>query len=201
MRSVLDHVKQPLLYEGMNTMDENRQVRRFSVTVWPGHLRDDWKKDKDTGEWPDIGKDELMIAYRQWWAALGEFPNLLWRKGQVEVDDSGKLHIQAAIRLQKSQRSKTLRRRLGGHFEPARSWDALVNYVQKTQARVEFLGEDGELPGGTRTEGYGSAKQRAIEALRDGLTPTDIALTDPDAYFTHWRSIEALWEKIKDSGR
>lgn len=181
-------------------MNDNRQVRRFSVTVWPGHLRADWKRDED-GKMPEIDREELMAAYRTWWAVLGEWPNLLWRKGQVEVDDAGNLHIQAAIRLQKSQRSSTLRRRLGGHYEPSRSWDALVRYVQKTEARVEFLGEDGELPGGTRTEGYGSAKQRAIEALRDGLTPTEIAISDPDAYFTHWRSIEALWEKIKDNGR
>jgi hypothetical protein len=32
------------------------------------------------------------------------------------------------------------------------------------------------------------------------MTPLEIARTDPDAYFTHWRAIEALWEKLNTGG-
>jgi hypothetical protein len=181
------------------TNPQLQQKRFFCVTVNPGHLNSEWKPVEKGGQGPpDV--EELKAAYRQWWVALGEYPALQWRKGQIEVSDAGLVHIQAAIKLNASQRAHTLRERLMGHFEPARNWVALKNYVQKTSDRMEFLGEDGEDNSGNRTEGFGSAKQRAIEALRDGMTPLEIARTDPDAYFTHWRAIEALWEKLNTGG-
>ncbi len=175
------------------------QKRFFCITVNPGHLDKQWLPESKGGQGPPALED-LKAAYRQWWVALGEYPGLQWRKGQIECSDAGLVHIQAAIKLNDSIRAKTLRRRLGGHFEPARNWIALKNYVEKTSDRMEFLGEDGEDNSGNRTEGFGSAKQRAITALRDGMTPLEIARTDPDAYFTHWRAIEALWEKLNTVG-
>lgn len=180
-------------------MSNNQQRRMFMVTVNPGHVRSDWKKPDGAGDdWHTvIPADELQGAYRQWWSALGEYPNVQYRKGQIEIGDGGLMHIQCVIKFSKSVRPSTLRKRLGGHFEPANNWVACRRYVEKTSDRFEFLGEDGEAPDGTgRTEGYGSAKQRAIQALRDGLTPQEIAQSDPEAYFTHHRSIEALWEKL-----
>lgn len=181
-------------------MAANAQRRMFMVTVWPGHIRDAWRKPQDaTDDWKvDATVAELQGAFRQWWAALGEFPNVQYRKGQIEIGDEGGMHIQAAIKFSKSVRPSTLRKRLGGHFEAANDWGACRQYVEKTSDRFEFLGEDGEAPDGNgRTEGYGTAKLRAIQALRDGLTPLEIAQSDPEAYFTHHRSIEALWEKLQ----
>lgn len=183
-------------------MSQTAQRRRFCVTVNPGHINPEWAKDEETDEYPEIPLEDLKAAYRDWWATLAEFPDLLWRKGQIEVSDKGLVHIQAAVRLRTSKRGQTLRRKLGGHFEPARNWAALSRYVQKTSDRLEFLGEDGQPEeGGDVTSGYGSAKLRAIEALKFGMTPTEIAQTDPEAYFTHHRSIEALWEKLKEAER
>ena len=181
-------------------LGENAQRRMFMVTVNPGHVNPAWKKPEDADHtWvSELPADELKSAYRQWWAALGDFPNVAYRKGQIEVGDGGLVHIQCVIKMSKSIRPGTLRKKLGGHFEIANNWAACRRYVEKTADRLEFLGEDGEAPDGNgRTEGYGTAKQRAIQALRDGLTPTEIAQSDPEAYFTHHRSIEALWEKLQ----
>lgn len=161
----------------MNDQPQLAQRRFFCVTVNPGHINSEWKPvDKGGNGPPDV--EELKAAYRQWWAALGEFPSLQWRKGQIECSNDGLVHIQAAVKMKDSIRANTLRDRLHGHFEPARNWVALRNYVQKTSDRMEFLGEDGEDTSGNRTEGFGSAKQRAIQALRDGMTPLEIARTD-----------------------
>lgn len=141
--------------------------------------------------------DEFKAAARQWWDDMA-IPEVEYRVGQLEVSDAGELHGQIAVKTTSSVRAVTMMRRHGGHWEPARNPGAVYNYVQKTEGRIEFLGEDGKKPDGvSRTEGHGSAKRRAIRMLiEEGLSPEEIAKQDPEAYFTHHRAIDRLWERL-----
>ena len=169
-------------------MAQKQKKRFFIVTLWHGHLG----LDRET-----TPEEEYKAAIRNWWDQMA-IPEVQYRVGQMEVNDSGELHGQIAIKTKKSMRAVTLMRRHGGHWEAARNAAAVLNYAQKTEGRVEFLGEDGSKPEGpARTEGHGSAKRRAIRMLiEEGLSPEDIAKQDPEAYFTHHRAIDRLWERL-----
>ena len=167
---------------------QKQKKRFFIVTLWPGHVGLDRELCTD---------DEFKAACRTWWDNMA-IPEVQYRVGQMEISDAGELHGQIAVKTSKSMRAITLMRRHGGHWEPARNAAAVLNYVQKTEGRIEFLGEDGSKPEGPgRTEGHGSAKRRAIRMLiEEGLSPEEIAKQDPEAYFTHHRAIDRLWERL-----
>ena len=167
---------------------QKQQKRFFLITLWPGHVG----LDRES-----CSEDEFKTAVRTWWDNMA-IPEVAYRVGQLEVSDAGELHGQIAVRTSKSVRAVTMMRRHGGHWEPAKNPTAVYNYVQKTEGRIEFLGEDGTKPGSTaRSEGHGSAKRRAIRMLiEEGLSPEEIAKQDPEAYFTHHRAIDRLWERL-----
>lgn len=172
----------------MVTTAQKQQKRFFLITLWPGHVG--LVRDECTD-------DEFKAAARQWWDDMA-IPEVEYRVGQLEVSDAGELHGQIAVKTSSSVRAVTMMRRHGGHWEPAKNPGAVYNYVQKTEGRIEFLGEDGKKPDGvSRTEGHGSAKRRAIRMLiEEGLSPEEIAKQDPEAYFTHHRAIDRLWERL-----
>ena len=167
---------------------QKQQRRFFLITLWPGHVGLDRESCTD---------DEFKSAVRTWWDEMA-IPEVAYRVGQLEVSDAGELHGQIAVKTSKSVRAVTMMRRHGGHWEPADNAAAVTRYVQKTEGRIEFLGEDGSRPeSSARTEGHGSAKRRAIRMLiEEGLSPEDIAKQDPEAYFTHHRAIDRLWERL-----
>ena len=174
----------------VNPVNKNQAMKKryFMVTLWHGHLG----LDRQT-----TPEEEYKSAIRKWWDEMA-IPEVQYRCGQMEVNDAGELHGQIAIKTSKSMRAVTLMRRHGGHWEPARNANAVLNYCQKTEGRIEFLGEDGSKPESReRTDGHGSAKRRAIRMLiEEGLSPEEIAKQDPEAYFTHHRAIDRLWERL-----
>ena len=180
---------------------QKQQKRFFILTLWPGHVgmnREDNGLNEQHPERDPYDEDEFKTRIRKWWEDMA-IPEIAYRCGQMEVSNAGELHGQVAVKTSKSVRAITMMKRHGGHWEPARSPAAVTNYCQKTEGRIEFLGEDGARPGGTRerTEGHGSAKRRAIRMLiQEGLTPEEIAKQDPEAYFTHHRAIDRLWERL-----
>lgn len=184
---------------------QKEQKRFFMITLWPGHVGMNWPEgtpDKPPREGNDDWDEELFKErLRFWWDSMA-IPEVTYRVGQMEVDDNGQLHGQIAVKTARSVRAVTMMRKHSGHWEPARNPAAVYNYVQKTEGRIEFLGEDGTKPAGGRTEGHGSSKRRAIRMLvQDKLTPEQIAATDPEAYFTHHRAIDRLWERLNpDAG-
>jgi hypothetical protein len=174
----------------MVTSAQKMKKRCFIVTLWPGHVGLDREETSD---------EEFSAAARQWWADMAKIPEIQYRVGQLEVSQAGELHAQIAVKTSRSVRAMTMMRRWSGHWEPARNPTAVYAYAQKTEGRVEFLGEEGEKPerAASRTSGYGSLKAEAIRLIvQEGLTPEGVAKENPEAYFTHHRAIDRLWERL-----
>jgi hypothetical protein len=72
----------------------------------------------------------------------------------------------------------------------------VLKYVRKTDSRVATLEEYGTAPNRPKTNDNGSAKRRAILYLKEGKDPQWIAINDPDAYFTHHRAIDRLYQMV-----
>jgi hypothetical protein len=167
---------------------KNPQKTYWLGTVWPGHC----------GLGDNATYDEKMSAFRIWWKRMEKVSGIAFRTGQVEVGDDNKPHIQVAIRCKPPKRFTTLVKELPASWLPVTGDDGptrVKNYCSKTEGRLEFLGQDGEVPGG-RSGGHGSAKSRALQYLADGHDPVWIARNDPEAYFIHHRAIEKLWETL-----
>jgi hypothetical protein len=168
----------------------NLQKRFWLGTVWLGHTDSEYKNE-------DFVMDELVCdAYRQWWAELASHSSVEFAEGQIEVGADENLHIQVAVKTKDSKRWSWMAKNLKASWQPAISWGAVTNYCKKTADRIEYLGVVGTKPKSKTQQGHGLAKMRAIKALKAGHTPTWIAVNDTDAYFTHWRAIENLWEKM-----
>jgi hypothetical protein len=166
------------------------QKRFWSGTVWIKHADAELAAE----EFPH--DEDVMDAYRKWWAELAANPGVQFAEAQIEVGANDNLHIQVAVKTVDSKRWEWMIRHLPAHWEPAINWGALQNYVKKTSDRIEYLGVVGTRPKTKKTVGHGLAKQRALRALRDGKTPTWIAVHDADAYFTHWRAIHNYYERL-----
>ena len=169
---------------------QKMKKRCFIVTLWPGHVGLNREECSDA---------EFTSAAKTWWDNMANIPEIQYRVGQLEVSAAGELHAQIAVKTSRSVRAMTMVRRWSGHWEPARNPTAVYAYAQKTEGRVEFLGEEGEKPqrDATRTNGYGSLKAEAIRLIvQEGLTPEGVAKENPEAYFTHHRAIDRLWERL-----
>lgn len=138
----------------------------------------------------------------------GKITGLTFAKGQMETTDSGKLHLQVYCEFQTSLRAKQVATRLGlktsnliptratgGHWIDYRrgTKEAACKYVSKTDSRVGL-----EFSWGTmkldKVSPEARPKTRALAYLiNDGLSPAEIAILDPEAYFTHYAAINALY--------
>lgn len=169
----------------------NLQKRFWIGTVWLGHADEELARE-------DFVMDEQVIdAYRQWWAEVASHPSVEFAEGQIEVGKDENLHIQIALKTKDSKRWAWMAKHLKASWQPAMNWNAVVNYCKEHNKRVEYLGVIGTKPKSRAQQGGGLAKLRAIRYLKMGKSPTWIAVHDTDAYFTHWRSIDNLWEKLQ----
>ena len=164
------------------------QKRAWIGTVWLGHADPELARQ----EFPL--DEDVMDAYRNWWAKLSSHPSVKFAEGQIEVGSKDNLHIQVAVKTSDSKRWSWMAKHLPASWQPAENPVACENYCTKTKDRIEYLGVVGTKTASKRTVGHGLAKQRALRYLKDGHTPAWIAVHDADAYFTHWRTIEAMHE-------
>ena len=93
--------------------------------------------------------------------------------------------------------SADLRPRKGSRDE-ARKYVRSTIYKGKVKGRIVLLPEFGEW----RVEKASavSPKQRALQMLKQGFSPSDILQHDPDVYFTHYRAIEATYGLLTKAG-
>lgn len=174
----------------MKRYNPNEQKRFWIGTVWVGHCQ-------EGGIEEGASEDEIKTVLRQWWARASEHPGVSWMEGQIEVADTGNMHIQVAVKTNDSKRWAWMTKHLPASWQPADNWNAVLNYCKKTDSRIEYLGGVGTKPKSKMTKGHGSAKLRAINYIKEGKSPEWIAINDMDAYFTHHRAIKALWHATR----
>ena len=170
--------------------DMSKQRRHWGMTIHYKHLGLDAE---------DNSEEEFVTAMVDWWAELIEAPALRYVVGQIERTESGRLHGQVYTEWHDKIRGRTLAKRHPCSVKPR--WaerDVCRDYHRKPETRVQSLGEAGEWREETIV-GEMSPKQRALQyIIRDGLTPIEIAVLDPETYFTHHRAINELYRALKD---
>ena len=163
----------------------NQQKRHWCSTVWPKHIGYEATDDEA----------ELIDAFEAFWQELAETSWLKYGIAQIERSDTGSLHIQAYTEWGKSKRRSEVYKILPSNLDFRRgSREVARDYCRKTDSRVKVLPEIGKWR--TEKPAAVSPKQRALALLRQGLSPAEICATDPECYFTHWRSIKAVYESL-----
>ena len=170
----------------------NQQKRHWCSTVWPKHIGYEATDDEA----------ELIDAFTDFWQELTEAPGLKYGIAQIERSpDTGSLHIQAYTEWAQSKRLKEVYKILPsnldfrrGSRDDARDYCRVKVWKGKDKGQVKRLPEIGEW---RKEKAVAvSPKQRALAHLRMGLSPAEICSVDPECYFTHWRSIKAVYESL-----
>lgn len=81
-----------------------------------------------------------FTAYEDQWSLFDVAPPLVaeWGWNHEESPTTGRKHYQGFIRTSRQVRFKQLSQLFPGvHIEPAKNWDALVNYCKKTDTRID----------------------------------------------------------------
>lgn len=165
----------------------NLQRRLWCGTVWPGHIGLEQTDDPV----------RLTEAFLQTWEEWSDHPNIKFMMGQIEVSDTGNLHIQCAVATSDSKRWGWMSKHLPANWEPASDWNALLDYVKKADTRIKTLVTYGTPPViRTKSSQSGGQKARAIQHLKAGKDPKWIALHDPEVYFTHHKAINELHKHV-----
>ncbi len=169
----------------------NSQKRHWVGTIWAAHIGLD---DEDSEE-------EIIDGFVDFWSSLEDLPNLRYLGGQIEKSPrTGNLHIQFYLEFKQSYRLKTiLSKMLKAHLEPRLgSRDDARAYCLKSDSRIMELPVFGEWRSEKVTQP--SPKQRVLAMLKMGFSPEMILERDIDAYFTHHRSINAVYNLIEKAG-
>jgi len=179
-------------------LSSNPQLRHWMITVWPKHL-----------DLEDCSDDEIIDAYLAEWKRIEEevSPYLNWANAQIErAPDTGRLHIQGYTEWKDSKRRSEVLHHLSAHCEArlgsredARSYCSKKTWKGRTKGQVLVLSNIGKWRS-AKTSQSPSPKQRALELIKQGFTPADICRLDVEVYFTHYRSIEAVYNMIVKSG-
>jgi hypothetical protein len=139
------------------------------------------------------------------WAKLEKDSRVVFGCGQFERGETGRLHGQIYLEFEKSLRVTQVRKVIEGNWESRRGTRTQCrDYCTKSETRVEALPDYGKFrkersAGGVQAVG---PKARAMDYIvRQGLSPAEIAVLDPECYFTFHHSIRALWDALGDTGR
>jgi hypothetical protein len=157
--------------------------------VWPKHIGLEATDDEA----------EIMMAFERFWASADEMPGLKYAIAQIERSPStGTLHIQAYTEWATSKRRSEVYKIFPASLEPRKgSRDDARDYCRKRKWKGKDKGQVKRLPeiGEWRVAKQSgvSPKQRALDYLTKGFTPAEILQRDPEVYFTHHRSIEAVY--------
>lgn len=171
-----------------------KQKRHWVATVWPGHLGLD----------ETATEEEFALALTTEWKAAIADKRVKFACGQLERNGDGALHGHGYVEFADSLRRTQVVKWLGGSWEPRHETRTQArDYVTKPKGREAPLATVGEW----RPEGRGQParegpKARALRYVtQEGLSPKDIALLDPECYFTFHRSIHALWDALHGADR
>ena len=161
------------------------QYRHWVHTVQCGHL--------------DTENEEVFTAaVLQLWEMLEGNANLRYATGQLERGEGGKLHAQIYTEWKKAYRVGEVTKWLPSHAERRTgSRNQARLYVTKAEGREMALAPIGEWRPDRESGGTVRPKARALQyIIKDGLTPKEIAVMDPECYFTHYRAIQELYRAL-----
>ena len=173
-----------------------QQKRHWVGTMFAGHIGID----------SDCSEEEIIDAFKREWDILENMPNMRYLGGQIErCPTTGTLHIQFYVEFKKSLRMNEVLRGLSADIDPrkgtrdeARKYCRSKVYKGKDKGRILLLPEFGEWR--VEASAIVSPKQRALQMLKQGFSPSDILQHDPDVYFTHYRAIEATYGLMEKAG-
>ena len=167
------------------------QKRHWVFTVNPKHVVDDPS---------ELSEEEIVEEFKNYWTYLQQNEGSFhYVSGQIERAETGMVHIQGYVEFKKSKRLTEAYKIISAHLEPRRAErDAARAYTKKTDSRVLELPDIGEWR--SKKSSAPSMKHEAIEMIASGFTPGEILMRKPDVYFTHWRSIEAVYGKMIQEG-
>lgn len=169
------------------------QKRHWMLTVFEKHFR----------KFDDLPHDIFELPLESTFAACKK---VRYACGQLEkCPTTGTLHHQIYVEFNESLRLSQVVKLFPSNAEPrlgtrtdARDYCTSEKYNGKDKGKIGNHWEVGtwraDLEGRTKSQ-----KARIITYIcTEGLEPADIAKQDPEAYFSHWRSIQALWAAYND---
>lgn len=175
------------------------QKRHWLLTVHDEHLKK-WEEYQARSY-----SHPQNLVFEQLFA---ECKSVRYACGQTEAcPQTGKIHQQIYVEFKDSLRLSQVVKLFPSHAEPrlgtrtdAREYCSKETYNGKSKGKL--AGSDWEVgtwrqdvEGRTQTQ-----KQRILQYICvQGLTPADIAKSDPEAYFSHWRNIHALYNAFNDN--
>lgn len=169
------------------------QRRMWLGTVWLGHAAPQESDNADD----ELDLQQIFSILTEWRERTISHPCVKFCRSQIEVSDTGRYHLQVALATSDSKRWSWLAKHLPAHWEPAASWEAVANYCKKSDSRIKAFEDFGTMPKKAKRSGSsGSLKAAAIECLKAGLSPKEIALKHPEAYFSHHRAINELYKHV-----
>ena len=144
-------------------------------------------------------------AFGELWVELEKDTRLRYAGGQIERGKNGRLHAQVYTEWKASLRMNQVRKAVPSHAEPREGTRSQArDYVRKSEGRECAMPDLGEWRAERGDDTFGKQegpKQRALRLITEvGLNPWEIAVEDPDAYFTFSTAIHRLWEALKQAG-
>lgn len=161
------------------------QKRHWIGTIHHGHLSD--------GEY-DAAEAEKLFEILLDDIHEGNIVGLTFAQGQMEITSNERLHLQLYCEFKTSLREKEVENRIPGRWDfRVGDKNSVIKYMTKTPSKVGM-----EFKWGTmkldKVAPENRPKTRALMYLiQDGLTPAEIAILDPECYFTHYAAINALF--------
>lgn len=166
-----------------------------------GHILS--KEEKDT---VDVMEDAHVFYPLMDEILGGNIPGLKYAGFQIEAGEkTGRLHIQIYTEWKQSLRESEVVKRIPGEWDyragtraEARNYCTKAVYNGEDKGRVEGPFEFGEFKPDGKMKAEDRPKARALRYLIvEGLTPSEIALVDPEAFFSHHAAILATYRALQ----
>ncbi len=153
----------------------------------------------------DGDEDAFEAKMKEVYEALNADTRIRYACGQLERGEGGRLHAQIYTEWKCSMRRSQVAKVLPSHLEPLRGTRTQArDYCRKSEGRHSTLAEIGDWRPERGDSNFGARigpKQRALALItQEGLEPFEIAVRDPEAYFTFSTAIHRLYEALYQSG-
>lgn len=168
------------------------QRRHWLSTIWPKHLGAE-------------NDEQFGVLVCELWKQLDQDTRLKYACGQFERGEEGGLHVQVYTEWNTSLRRSQVLKVLPSHSEARQGTRSQArDYCRKSEGREGALPDLGEWRAERGDDTFGASlgpKARALELItKQGLTPMEISVEDPEAYFTFSTAIHRLYEMLKVAG-